>query len=136
MGRLVLVARFPAHYRRVAEYQAAHDCIHLIAEQDVLGVDHAQIGAALARRWKFAGEIVDAIAGHHRPEDRGTDSLAGLVHVADLMAHGLDFGHARDDLMPPISAVAWNRLGLSWQDFKVLLEEADARRGDADLLMP
>ena len=105
------------------------------AEHDVLGFDHAQIGVALAQRWKFAAEIGDAIAGHHAPEDQPASSLANLVHLADVMAHVLNFPGGKNDLAPRLSAVAWNRLGLDWHDFKRLMAEVDAQRQDANMLI-
>ena len=35
------------------------------AEHEVIGVDHAEIGARLAQRWRLQEDLVDAIAGHH-----------------------------------------------------------------------
>ncbi len=132
IGRLILTARFPLESRRVAACRAAHDCHPIDAEHEVLGFDHAQIGAALAALWKFPAEIAAAIAGHHSPEDQARDSLASLVHVADVMAHALEFPGGEDDLVPPLSTVAWNRLGISWDEFRRLLGEVDAQREDAE----
>lgn len=135
IGRLILAARFPEAYRSVAAYRAQRDCHPIEAEHEVLGFDHAQIGAALAARWKFPSEITAAIASHHTPMDQPADSLAGLVHLADVMAHVLEFPGGEEDLVPRLSSVAWNRLGIGWGEFKRLLGEVDAQRDDAERVL-
>ncbi|MGP1680042.1 MAG: HDOD domain-containing protein [Burkholderiales bacterium] len=135
IGRLILAARFPEAYRRVAAYRAGHDCHPIEAEHEVLGFDHAQIGAALAARWKFPAGIAAAIAGHHAPMDQPADSLAGVIHLADVMAHVLEFPGGEEDLVPRLFSAAWNRLGIGWGEFKRLLGEVDAQRDDAERVL-
>lgn len=134
IGKLVLATRFPEIFSEIVAYQTQHDCLMFDAEHDVLGFDHTDIGAALAQRWNFAVEIGDAVAGHHNPEDQPASSLAGLIHLANVMAHVLSIPGNENDLVPRLSAVAWNRLGLDWQDFKRLMAEVDAQRDDAEIL--
>ncbi len=135
IGRLILAARFPEKYRSVMAYRAEHDCPPIKAEQEVLGFDHTQIGAALAMRWNFPAEIAVAIASHHKPMDMPADSLVDQVHLADVMAHVLEFPGGNDDLVPRLSNVAWNRLSFGWTEFKRLLGEVDAQRDEADWLL-
>jgi len=134
IGKLVLATRFPEHFASVHAYQIQQDCTMVDAEKNLLGFDHTQIGAALAQQWKFATEIGEAVGGHHTPEDHPASSLTGVIHLANVMAHVLDFSGGENDLAPRISEVAWNRLGLNWGDFKHLMAEVDAQRQDADLL--
>ena len=44
---------------------SAHPLTLPEAERQVLGMDHAQVGALLAQRWQFPPEIVAAVAAHH-----------------------------------------------------------------------
>lgn len=115
-------------------YRAEHGCHPIQAEQEVLGFDHTQIGAALAVRWKFPTEIVVAIASH-KPIDMPAGSLVDQVHLADVMAHALEFPGGNDDLVLRLSNVAWNRLGIGWTDFKRLLGEIDAQRDEAEWVL-
>jgi len=135
IGQLILAARFAEANRRVWAYRAEHDCHPIEAEREVLGFDHGQIGAALAARWKFPAEIAAAITSHHTPMDQAAGSLAGLIHLADVMAHVLGFPGGKDDLVPRLSSLAWNRLGIGWGEFKRLLGEVDAQRDDAERLL-
>lgn len=134
IGKLVLAVRFPQHFSAVIDYQRQQDCRMLEAERQVLGFDHARIGGALADEWKFAPEIGRAVTGHHVPEEHPASALTSVIHLADVMAHVLDFSRDENDLAPRISELAWDRFSLDWQEFKDLMAEVDAQRDDADLL--
>lgn len=125
IGRLALATCFPAETREMQAYRACHDCYSLEAERDILGLDHTDAGRALARHWHFPAAIQDAVGCHHAPENEEATSLAGLIHVADIMAHALDLGHEENDLVPRLSTVAWNRLDLDWSDFAMHLAQAE-----------
>jgi len=135
IGRYALATLFPAQYRCAIAYRDRHDCQPLDAEHEVIGIDHAQVGAALAQRWKFTPDICKAIALHHCPDDSQKTTLTDVIHLADIMAHALDFPSSKDDLMPLLSEKTWRRIGLDWQEFGRLLAEADAHRHEADQLL-
>jgi putative nucleotidyltransferase with HDIG domain len=55
----------------------------------LMSTHHAEVGAYLLSLWGFPNPIVEAVAFHHAPSlvaDEGL-SLAGLVHVANHLAH-------------------------------------------------
>jgi putative nucleotidyltransferase with HDIG domain len=61
----------------------------------LMQVHHAEVGAYLLGLWGFPNSIVEAVAYHHVPSLAGVErlSLAGLVHIANYLAH-------RGSLMP------------------------------------
>lgn len=113
IGRLALVAASGELYAEVLKHRELHDCLLLESERAVLGTEHDAIGRQVAEHWRFAPQIVDAVAQHHRPPDSSRASLVGLVHVADNMAHALDFNHDANELVPPLSLSAWTALKLN-----------------------
>lgn len=58
------------------------------AERGALGFDHAQAGAALARKWNLPSQIADAIEHHHDGDSSESDdtSLVRIVALATLVA--------------------------------------------------
>jgi putative nucleotidyltransferase with HDIG domain len=56
-------------------------------EREVLGVNHAEIGAWLLRQWRLPECITEAVANHHAPPVQPRPLLSAVVHVADLIAH-------------------------------------------------
>lgn len=62
-------------------------------ERDLLGFDHADLGARLTHEWRFPGRLVEAIGVHHHPDDaRLAPGLAACVSTADAVAHALAAG--------------------------------------------
>lgn len=57
------------------------------AERQVLGADHAEVGACLLKSWNLPEDVVEAVANHHRPTLTPRPLLSAVTHVADCAAH-------------------------------------------------
>ncbi len=134
IGKLVL-ARFLDAERVASLVQAQKAGTPLrMAELELLGIEHAEIGAAVVAHWKLPERLRLAIQYHHTPTE--TDELlASVVHVADIIGHRAEaatigvLGFEADVEPDP---VALERLGLVASD----LEEVEAKVGEelADVL--
>lgn len=111
IGRLVLATQFADAYEVAMAHRTKNDCHVMESEREVLGLDHALVGEALAKHWKFPLVMQQAVANHHQPD--GKDEMAQVIHMADAVAHALGLSHDDDDLVPPVSSAAWSALGLS-----------------------
>jgi len=60
--------------------------VSIDTEQELFGADHAQIGAAITRKWDLPSEITEAVAAHHRPE-RAPDSCTQLTDTVNVANH-------------------------------------------------
>jgi len=114
IGRLALAANFAVEYSEVLAYQRRHDCFLVVAERDVLGIDHAEIGGMLAKAWHFPEALHSAVVDHHAAAAAKADSLANLVHVADVTAHALGLENSGNEAVMPLDKTAWGRLGGDW----------------------
>lgn len=88
------------------------------AERQILGYEHALIGATVARKWNFPEPIVLAALHHHDPELAAEEShytLVALVHLADALAHTLGFGADKGELSRQIKVETAESLGLKVQ---------------------
>jgi len=65
--------------------QAGEDGL-IEAERAALGFDHAELGAEVARRWKFPPAIEEAIRSHYQNEHSSFQMLTGIVQLAALLA--------------------------------------------------
>ena len=71
----------------------------LDAEKAVLGIDHAELGALVARKWQFDPAMVDIIAFHHEPLESSRISLPlCAVYVADCICMMIGQGVGADGL--------------------------------------
>lgn len=125
IGRLVLVTGFPERYSGVLLRQARDDRQLLDVERELLGVDHVMAGAALAQHWQFSDTMLHAIAYHHEPETPGAGFLATIVHIANAIVHALDLARDDNELVPPVSMVAWTALGLSHEAYLHVFRETE-----------
>jgi putative nucleotidyltransferase with HDIG domain len=127
IGRLVLVSTYPERYAEVIAARAASDCELLEAERALLGIDHIAAGVALAGHWNFSETMQLAIAHHHDPEAPGAGFLATIIHVANAIVHALDLAREQDDLVPPVSSVAWAALGLNEEAYLHVFRETEVQ---------
>ncbi|MEB0139170.1 MULTISPECIES: HDOD domain-containing protein [unclassified Undibacterium] len=126
IGTLVLVTYHGRAYEAVLAAQREQALTQLQAEHQVLGIDHAEVGTALARQWNFSEQMINAISGHHQPETPGLGFLATIVHVANGIAHVLHLNHTPDHSTPEITALSWQHLGLDQDVLDQVLLEASA----------
>jgi len=65
-------------------------------ESKYFGINHADLGAEIAKRWRMADPIIAAIHFHHDPHLAGEHSIiASCVHIADaaMMLMGIGIGY-------------------------------------------
>jgi HD-like signal output (HDOD) protein len=135
IGRLVLVMCCPKQYQAVAAWRDEQDCLLIDAEIHILGLTHAQAGAALAKHWNLGQEIRDAAAYHHVPPASDSATIVDLVHVADVLSRAMEIARAPHTLVPGIDPGAWQRLGLSWVQLKNILPDIDREFESYDTLL-
>jgi hypothetical protein len=66
-----------------------------------------------------------ATAFHHAPDIIGAGFLAAIVHVANAIVHALDLAGEDDELVPRVSSVAWDAMGLNEEAYLHLFREAE-----------
>ena len=83
-------------------------------EQQVLGFDHAAVGASLAKAWKLPLRYEEIIACHHQPSKaRRYPVESAIVNLADIFSKAMELGSSGDTFVPPLDEKAWDHLGLS-----------------------
>ncbi len=88
IGKVVIEEFLPEEAAKIPGLMQTRRITWCQAEQMLLGVDHAQVGARLAAKWKLAPLLVQAIGGHHdlsRCSDDSGRLLAATVAVADYL---------------------------------------------------
>lgn len=88
----VVFAQFMADEFRAAMTHALENNMHLHeAEIQVIGTDHAFVGAMLTKRWQFAEELVQCIHDHHRSEAEPS-AILDCLRTANQIARKLELG--------------------------------------------
>lgn len=85
-----------------------------MAEREVLGIDHAEVGAILLSGWSLPPDVVEAVRHHHDPEGMyGDKRTVDLVHTADQLILSSGLGGGSDGLNYRPSETAVARLNLT-----------------------
>lgn len=114
VGRLVIMQHLGQQARDVLLLSQNRAELLSYAETEVLGFTHADVGYELVRSWQLPQSIGSAIRFHHRPADADSYQLeAALVHIGQLMAHGLVWGEGPQEALDEISGAVWGTTGLS-----------------------
>lgn len=84
------------------------------AEREILGIDHAEVGALLLENWKLPSDIVECTRWHHRPDQApNSQTMIDLVHIGSELCTLCGIGIGRDGLnYRPCSSVV-ERLQIS-----------------------
>ncbi len=97
------------------------------AETQVLGFDHAQVGAMLVEKWGLPEAYGFAVAYHHAPDSVPPEKrekfqpIADVVHTANTLCLMLGVGIGADGLQNPMYPQVFERLGI--EDGEGLLSE-------------
>ena len=134
VGQLIFTMTVPEYFSALRDYRAAHPCQDFEAEQAVLGIDHARIGAYLVKQWNLPQVICDAIEYHHTPDMMHSHMMADLIHVSEVLAHALEIGYV-GHTVPPMSERAMFRLGINFQRLKPYLAKIECEYRNAILML-
>jgi putative nucleotidyltransferase with HDIG domain len=116
IGKTVLSLSVLGEIDAIREQVETNKLSILEAEQKILGVDHAEIGACLLKRWNFPADVIEAVANHHVPPMEGAIKLSAVIHVANCCAHlaGSSFGY--NSMATRLNDGVLDLLGLKTED--------------------
>jgi putative nucleotidyltransferase with HDIG domain len=101
-------------------------------EKEVLGFDHAKLGAMLLKKWKLPDEVVAAVYYHHMPSVSSGNIIApATIHLADILSHALQFGSSGEEFVPTFNEKAWKALDLETEVIGPVLEQLNVQHAEA-----
>jgi putative nucleotidyltransferase with HDIG domain len=118
IGKLVIFAHLTEEFKQIRQligddpYKETSPI-----EEQVLGFDHAMVGAYLAEKWNLPAELSRAIRYHHYPEDDESQSLTTyIIHLSNYLTKKSELIEtSEEDEIKPIncSEMAWVKLGIA-----------------------
>jgi len=115
IGKVILQEYLPEECRQVDRLRQTRGVPAYEAERAIFGVDHAQLGARLARKWNLSQDVVDGIGGHHdlsQCKEEALKPVAALVGVADYISERCGFPSAEGSVTR-LDEEAWLASGLT-----------------------
>jgi HD-like signal output (HDOD) protein len=108
-----------------AIHSLATNCIpFVVAENMILGTDHAEIGAHILANWNLPGEVINAVRWHHDPDSPdASNTQMDVIYLANILCQtpdtsGPEAGHAVE-----LSPAVIDRLGIQLDQFDGISEK-------------
>lgn len=126
IGKVVIKVMFPDEYRRISELVVEQEISVLEAENNLLDTNHPKIAKWLTEKWNLPNNLKDPIAYHHSPPLAKSAPLStAIVHLADILVKGKDFGYSGDRWVNPLNQEAWKLLNLTRGDLEEIILDMD-----------
>ncbi len=116
IGKMFLIEFLPKHWEKVCRCAKEGGYGSWIAiEQQIIGVDHAQVGGKIAEEWKLAEDLCVAVSYHHEPwivENDKQKLICASLCIADYIVRvsGL---FAYEHEIHPLGEEVWGVSGLN-----------------------
>jgi HD-like signal output (HDOD) protein len=115
IGRLLFYLYFPGQAKEVFRQTLSQENPQMMhkVETSVLGMDHAELGSILIKKWKLPPILEMACRYHHDPLSSPDRLVSGIVHTANIIANAMRMGSSGEFYVSPLQEAAWHDLGLS-----------------------
>lgn len=88
VGRLLMLVKLPQETAQVESLRMCSERDICELEQELIGLDHAEVGEALLRHWHMPSNLCASVLYHHNPREAHDAHLdASLLHIADQVTH-------------------------------------------------
>ena len=122
IGKVVLGQYVADSFEKIHFLVTKHEYSFREAEKAVIGIDHAELGAAAAEKWGFSKQMVEIIRNHHLPEETVTYDLeTSLVYLADTLCMMMGIGVGSDGLAYRFRRDVFEKLGFSDRDIQEVM---------------
>ena len=123
VGKLVLGA-FVKEELEAIESIAAKGVPFVVAENMILGTDHAEIGARILAQWNLPADIINAVRWHHDPDVSDVaNTQVDVVYLANLLCQIPGTGAQAAGHAIELSPAVIERLGIQLDQFEAISEK-------------
>ncbi len=134
VGKLVLAFYASDQYKLVVDKCNSESLFVREAEMQVLGFDHAVVGAWLFEKYNMPIDLVDVAGFHHSVTaypGRGIQKIS-VVSLADMLARAMRIGNGGDTFVPDVSENILDMLNIDIFDVEAIIKLAMAQLSAAN----
>jgi putative nucleotidyltransferase with HDIG domain len=94
---------------------------YVVAEDMVLGTDHARVGAQVLTQWSFPRDVIEAVRWHHDPDfpEKATASV-DVVYLSNLLCQANGQNDQDAGAIDELSPAVIERLGIDVSQFDAI----------------
>lgn len=142
VGKVILNTYVKDSFEDIIEIVQNKGLTFIEAERDIIGIDHAELGAMATERWNFNPDMVNIIRNHHDPDKAPPNDLSiPIIYLADSICMMIGIGVGSDGLAYRYHQDIVDRLHFSnidlqktiasfWEKLKGVEELVNLSRGD------
>lgn len=106
IGKVVMDQYQPNIYHPIIKYANDKGILLYKAEQEVMGLSHANVGEWMMEKWRLPQTIVHMVSNHHHPNNTGDRrELVMTIHLGDIMSRAMGIGNGGDNRIPEIDPI-------------------------------
>ena len=125
IGKLVMSRCLNASVETIVSHAKQKNITFVEAEQQLFGINHAAVGAAIAVEWHFPEEVTDAIARHHDRQLGQSTRVLDAVVIANLVAKNIGVGLGAEGFNLTVDSGSVRRFGLDFTKFARICLQTD-----------
>jgi putative nucleotidyltransferase with HDIG domain len=119
-GKVVFAQFMPKEFKQALIMSQTHKSSLHLALREVVGTDHAVVGAMLVEKWRFSADLVETIRQQYSPDPQDTPMIA-CVFGANQISKKLGFGFGGNPYIEEFTPSITERLGGSLDEVIVSL---------------
>jgi len=124
IGKLVLNQKAPREFDEIVQVVYNQNRPFHLTEREVLGFDHANVGALLINKWKLSPVLEDVILNHHNKGAINADSkLLILLDLGNKICHKMGIGFIDEPDLDLLGCPANQIMGLQSEVFERTAEK-------------
>jgi putative nucleotidyltransferase with HDIG domain len=131
-GKVVFAQFMVAEFCQVLAISVDENKPLHVAEAEIIGADHAYVGALLATKWQFPEHLVECIRNHHN-EQAAPTPLMDCIRMANQISRKLALGNGGHAWQEGEPCAAPKRFGEDIDAVIVALGDMDKIVGDAQM---
>ncbi len=124
IGKIILEPHVYDSFQKIKDLVERKNFSFREAEKKIIGIDHAELGAMIAKMWKFSPKMIKIIRHHHLPDETMIkDKEIAAVYLSDCICMMMGAGVGSDGLSYWFKPQVIKELGLSADDVTLIIAE-------------
>ncbi len=136
IGKTVLDRFVRDAFEKITALVLDHNYTFREAEKKIIGVDHTELGAMIAKIWKFSPRMVNIIRHHHLTDiSMVQNKEIAVVYLADCICMMIGIGVGSDGISYRFNDQAMKVLGMESDDISIIISEYDENMKKVEALL-
>ena len=136
IGKVVLNEYVENYFNEIEKAVNEKNITFREAEKLIIGIDHAELGAMIAKKWNFSGKMVGIIGNHHLGSGWKEDDMElAAVYVADTLCMIMGIGVGSDGLAYRFHPKVMEKLDFSDTGLQMMMASFGEKLHEVDDLL-